>query len=101
MSRILLTLFAAAIATACAEPRASDAPVASTDVPSNGAPTYYQDVRPILQARCTACHKPGEIAPFSLLTYDDAHPRAASIAQATHDRVMPPFPPDTYVLMVV
>jgi Copper type II ascorbate-dependent monooxygenase, C-terminal domain len=82
-------------AAACAEPPTASGPVGAQDAVPGGAPTYYQDIHPILQARCTACHKPGEIAPFSLLTFDDARPRAAAIAQATRDRVMPPFPPST------
>ena len=35
------------------------------------APTFYKDVLPILQKNCQSCHRPGQIAPMSLLTYDD------------------------------
>jgi hypothetical protein len=38
-------------------------------------PTYSKDVAPILYKNCTGCHRPGEIAPMSLLTYDDVRPR--------------------------
>ena len=44
------------------------------------APTFSKDVAPIFFRNCTACHRPGEIAPMSLLTYKDARPWAKSIA---------------------
>jgi hypothetical protein len=88
MKRASLALFAAL--AACGQ-----APAPRSERSNDSAPTYYQDVRPILDARCTACHKPGEIAPFPLLTYADALPNAADIAKATEERRMPPFPPDT------
>ena len=42
-------------------------------------PTYTKDVAPILFKNCTSCHRPGEIGPMSLLTYDDVRPRAKDI----------------------
>ncbi|HEX4132361.1 MAG TPA: hypothetical protein VHZ24_20180 [Pirellulales bacterium] len=53
--------------------------------------TYTKDVAKILWARCAACHRPGEVGPFSLLTYDDAAKRAEFIAQVTAERRMPPW----------
>jgi len=41
-----------------------------------GAVTFNRDVLPILQKNCQVCHRPGEIAPMSLLTYEDARPWA-------------------------
>jgi hypothetical protein len=41
--------------------------------------TFTKDVAPILQQHCQTCHRPGEAAPFSLLTYEQARPWAASI----------------------
>jgi len=41
-----------------------------------GKPTFTGDVAPILQRNCQACHRPGEAAPFSLLTYEQARPWA-------------------------
>src|SRR5262245_10827051 len=55
--------------------------------------TFTQDVAPILRRRCASCHRPGESAPFSLLSYSDAAPRAAMIAKATASRYMPPWLP--------
>src|SRR5262249_14460013 len=41
--------------------------------------TFYKDIEPILQARCQRCHRPGEAAPMSLLTYQEARPWAKAI----------------------
>ncbi len=60
------------------------------DVPAN-APTFHKDVEPILQKSCMSCHAPGNIAPFSLLTYKDAKVVAGAIAQSTKARKMPPW----------
>jgi Tfp pilus assembly protein PilF len=55
--------------------------------------TYTRDVAPVVFRRCAPCHRPGESAPFSLLTYDDAKRRARLIADVTERRVMPPWLP--------
>ena len=57
-------------------------------------PTYTKDVAPILFSQCATCHRPGEVAPFSLLTYADAQKRAAKIAEETRERHMPPWLPE-------
>lgn len=59
--------------------------------PKTGAVTYYRDVAPVLQKRCQACHRPGQVAPFSLLTYKDARNWAAEIKEFTANRQMPPW----------
>ena len=56
-------------------------------------PTFTRDIAPILYRNCSACHHPGEAAPFSLLTYEDAKKRAAQIAAVTHSGYMPPWLP--------
>jgi hypothetical protein len=58
---------------------------------SAGVPTYNHDIAPILYQHCASCHRPGQVAPFPLLTYDDAHKRAALIATVTASRYMPPW----------
>ena len=58
------------------------------------APTFNKDVAPIFYANCTSCHRPGEIAPMSLLTYKDARPWARSIANKVADGTMPPWHAD-------
>ena len=55
------------------------------------APTFNKDIAPILYANCANCHRPGEVAPFPLLTYQDAAKRAALIAGAVAARFMPPW----------
>jgi peroxiredoxin len=57
------------------------------------AVTYYRDVLPILQARCQSCHRPGEVAPFTLLTYRQAVRWADDIKEYTQSRRMPPWKP--------
>src|SRR5881628_3966569 len=55
------------------------------------APTFSKEVAPILQQHCQTCHRPGEAAPFSLLTYKEARPWASSIKEAVTTRKMPPW----------
>jgi len=57
-------------------------------------PTYTKDVAPILFRNCTSCHRPGEIAPMSLLTYDDVRPRAKDIRDEVSEGHMPPWHAD-------
>ena len=59
----------------------------------SGGVTFSHDVAPILYRRCAPCHHSGGVAPFSLLTYQDAAKRAQSIATVTRQRVMPPWLP--------
>ncbi len=54
---------------------------------------FTRDVAPILYRRCASCHHAGEVAPFPLLTYDDAKKRAKLIAEVTRTRAMPPWQP--------
>jgi hypothetical protein len=56
-------------------------------------PTFSHDVAPLLYKQCAACHRPGGVAPFSLLTYQDASRRARLIATVTGKRYMPPWLP--------
>lgn len=54
-------------------------------------PTFHKDVAPILQRNCQGCHRPGEAAPMSLLTYDQVRPWAKAIKQSVTLRKMPPW----------
>jgi mono/diheme cytochrome c family protein len=56
-----------------------------------GAVTFNRDVLPILQKNCQTCHRPGEIAPMSFLTYTDARPWARAMKTAVASRQMPPW----------
>src|ERR1041385_240237 len=65
-------------------------------LPSLGATlvTFNQQIAPIVYQNCSPCHRPGESAPFSLLTYDDVKRHAAQIAAVTKRRFMPPWLPE-------
>jgi hypothetical protein len=54
-------------------------------------PTYCRDVARILQNNCQECHRPGQVAPFPLLTYQQARKRASDIADVVEDHSMPPW----------
>ena len=56
-------------------------------------PTFSGEVVRVLQARCQTCHRPGEHAPFPLLTYRDAYERRDDIRDAVTARAMPPWKP--------
>jgi hypothetical protein len=54
-------------------------------------PTFTRDVAPILYRSCVTCHRPGEIAPMSLISYEEVRPWARSIKQKVASRQMPPW----------
>ena len=56
--------------------------------------TFNRDVLPIFQAKCQSCHRPGEVAPMSLLTYESSRPWAKAIKAAVLTRKMPPWSAD-------
>ena len=64
-----------------------DAPDARTE----GDVTYNRDIAPIIQGNCSGCHRPGQSAPFSLLTYEDVSRHAAQICEVTQSGLMPPW----------
>ena len=53
--------------------------------------TFTKDVAPILQRACQGCHRPGQMAPMSLLTFQDVRPWARSIKQRVMEHTMPPW----------
>ncbi|MBI3403752.1 MAG: tetratricopeptide repeat protein [Acidobacteria bacterium] len=86
MRRVAIVLASAAAVVAASRPLAS----AAAPQPR---PTFNKDIAPIVWARCAPCHRPGEIGPFPLLTYDDVTRRATLVAAATSRRLMPPWKP--------
>ena len=88
----LFAIGATAIILSAAIVSASGSPDQSAAKP--GVPTFTKDVAPILYKNCTTCHRPGEIAPMSLLTYEDVRPRAKDIRDKVADGVMPPWHAD-------
>jgi peroxiredoxin len=69
--------------------RRPDKPVAAAP----GVPTYSGQVAAILRAKCEGCHRPGEVAPFTLQTYQQASAWAPDIKRYTQSRQMPPWKP--------
>ena len=57
-------------------------------------PTFSHDVAPILYENCVSCHRPGEIGPMPLVTYDEVRPWARAIARQVEDGQMPPWHAD-------
>ena len=66
----------------------------SVSVPTDRILTYYQDAKPIIDARCAGCHVPDGIAPFALTTYDEVFRFHDSIRFAVDTGAMPPWHPD-------
>ena len=60
--------------------------------------TFNRDIAPIVYQYCAACHRPGESAPFSLLTYQDVKKHGHQIVAVTQTRFMPPWLPEPGVL---
>ena len=58
---------------------------------SNGPANYNRDVLPVLQKNCQSCHRPGEVAPMSFMTYQDTRPWAKAIKAAVLSKQMPPW----------
>jgi Tol biopolymer transport system component len=60
-------------------------------LPAADTITFSENVAPIVYQNCVTCHRPGEAAPFSLISYDDVKKRGALIAMVTRARYMPPW----------
>ena len=67
----------------------------SRHVTGLSAVTFNDDVAPLIWQHCATCHRPAQLAPFSLLTYTDVRSHASEIVKATKSRVMPPWLPDS------
>jgi hypothetical protein len=59
-----------------------------------GKVSYAADVATIIESKCQTCHRPGRVAPFSLLTYDDARKHSGMIREVVEERRMPPWHAD-------
>ena len=70
---------------------AAQAQTAGRAAAATGPVTFSKDVAPILQRACQNCHRPGMMAPMSLLTYKDARPWARAIKTKVANREMPPW----------
>jgi hypothetical protein len=83
MRPLLLTLLVGAVAFAAKD--------------TTGTVTFHRDVLPVLQHNCQGCHRPGEAAPMSLLTYKEARPWAKAMREAVLLKKMPPWFADPHV----
>ena len=59
------------------------------------SPNYSEDIAPILYSKCTECHNPNGIAPFSLMNYQEASTFSPQMVLSVISGNMPPWPPDT------
>ena len=88
---VVIVIFATTAIFALSASRAKDTKPNAKDV------TFTKDVAPILFKNCAECHRPGEAAPFSVLSYKDARPWARSIREQVVSREMPPWGADPRV----
>src|SRR4029079_15808101 len=80
---MLLLLVLMTLATQISAPRAV--------ITQEPAASFNKDVLPILQKNGQMCHRPGEVAPMSFLTYESTRPWAKAIKEATVGKKMPPW----------
>ncbi len=76
---------------AVAKTEAVGCPLLEPAAEEKPGPNYSRDVASILYENCVSCHRPGQIGPFSLETYDQARKRAADLADVAGQRLMPPW----------
>jgi hypothetical protein len=65
--------------------------VVSAAEPAKAAPTFTKDVAPIFQEKCEGCHRPNQMGPMPLMTYEQVRPYARGIRQKVATRMMPPW----------
>ncbi len=75
----------------CLWPALSVQPGKAVNAPQNTPVTFSGQVAPIVFAHCVSCHRPGEVAPFSLLSYAQVKKHAHQIVDVTASRLMPPW----------
>jgi hypothetical protein len=81
MKRLFIILFVAMWAAAAADVRRNEAAVV----------TFTRDVAPIIFEKCATCHRPGEVAPMPLTSYQEVRPWSKAIKEEVIDRTMPPW----------
>src|SRR5262245_52189215 len=79
------------ILAACAVGLTSVTCEASGESSSEKPVTYCDQVVRVIQNRCQACHRPGQAAPFSLMTFEDARSWSDTIVEVVAERRMPPW----------
>src|SRR5216684_9278251 len=89
--RIILVLLVPTLATLIVVTRAANSGTSGQD-----GVTFSKDVAPIFYQHCVECHRPNDIAPFSVLTYREVLPWAESIREKISAREMPPWHADSH-----
>jgi mono/diheme cytochrome c family protein len=89
---LLAASFALAVGVAQSPAPPSPAPQSPSPSPAT-QPTFNEHIAPLVWKSCAGCHRPGEVAPFSLLTYADVKKRGRNVLTVVEDRYMPPWHP--------
>ena len=84
-------LIASRFALACAVTLGGTVAGLGADSTAPGTVTFNHQIAPIMYEHCASCHRPGQAAPFSLLSYQDVAKRAQLIRAVTQTRYMPPW----------
>jgi Tfp pilus assembly protein PilF/mono/diheme cytochrome c family protein len=92
---LVLVCMSAAVRPSAGENQTASSPSGERPDVQPSQTTFNRDIAPIVFHSCAPCHRPGEAAPFSLLTYADAKSHAHQIATVTERRIMPPWLPET------
>src|SRR5688572_24127250 len=91
---VFMGAFACALAIAAGTTSVSTAQSPRAATTPGVVPTYTKDIAPILFKNCVTCHRPGEIAPMSLLSFQETRPWAKAIKDKVVNREMPPWHAD-------
>ena len=91
MRRSLIPMLTLAAVPAVVVWQSAAVPTPSVQAPRLEPVTFSEHIAPILYENCVTCHRPGEAAPFSLISYEDVSRRARLIADVTRSRYMPPW----------
>ena len=90
-----VAVFGSAVTASTSAPGATADKQAAAPAAAQPEVTFHKDILPILQRSCQNCHRPGQVAPMSLLTYEEARPWARSMKARTAIRdkagAMPPW----------
>ncbi len=94
MKRTRLTILILAACLTIAAVGISRSKASGRDAASTAAPTFTKDIAPIFFKNCAECHRPGEVAPMSLMNYKEVRPWAKAIREKVVSREMPPWHAD-------
>lgn len=99
-ARIITVATVALVACEGARDMASDASsdtgvadTAADATSGDDALTYFRDIKPIVDAKCAVCHRPGSVAPFDFTTYEQLYALREAVRNEVSQGTMPPWPP--------